>query len=214
MRIREFSSMEKPHKKLLTYGVQRLTTDELLAIILGSGTKKMNAVMLAHYIRTTVMDYSYNNLIKIHGLGEMKISKILASVEFGKRQQQKIFTTLLSPKDVWNAVVDIRSSKKEYLVAFYLDVQNFVVKKEIVSIGSMNESIAHPREIFEPAITHNAAQIILCHNHPSGVNRPSNEDIILTKRISKAGDILGIALADHVIVTNYHYFSFKEQKLL
>ena len=153
-------------------------------------------------------------LEKVHGIGKTKICKILASIEYGKRFQQKSSIAILSPKDVWNILVDVRVSKKELFIVFYLDVQNQLIKKETISIGILNASIVHPREVYEPAIKYLASQIIISHNHPSGESSPSDEDVELTAQIKKAGEILGIELIDHIIVTKSTYFSFKEQGVL
>lgn len=213
MKIKDLPDIERPQEKLMKYGVKRLTDDELLAIIIGSGTHTMNALVLAHHIRKRAqMDVT--ELEKIHGIGKTKICRILASIEFGKRFQQKSSIAILTPRDVWNTLADIRSSKKEFFVVFYLDVQNQLIQKEIISIGTLTASIVHPREVFEPAIKYLAAQIIISHNHPSGECQPSDEDVELTTQLIKAGKILGIDLIDHVIVTKSSFYSFKEQRTI
>jgi DNA repair protein RadC len=213
MKIKDLPKFIQPQEKLMKYGVGRLTNDELLAIIIGSGTHSMNAISLAHFIRKKE-EFTFDKLRNIHGLGKTKIARILASIEYGKRMQQKTNNAILSPKDLWNILSDVRVSKKEYFVVFYLDVQNQLIQKETISIGTLNTSIVHPREVYEPAIRYSAAQIIMSHNHPSGVCRPSNEDLELTQQIKKAGEILGIELADHVIVTKEKYYSFREKGIL
>lgn len=213
MKIKDLPKLIQPQEKLIRYGAERLTNDELLAIIIGSGTHSMNAISLAHYINNKA-SFTFSKLQTIHGLGKTKIARILASIEYGKRMQQKTHDAILSPKDVWNMLSDIRASKKEYFIVFYLDVQNQLIQKETISIGTLNASIVHPREVYEPAIRYLAAQIIISHNHPSGVCRPSSDDLELTQKIKKAGEILGIELADHVIVTKEMYFSFREKKIL
>lgn len=120
----------------------------------------------------------------------------------------------MKPRDVWNELSEIRGSKKEHFIVFYLDIQNQMIKKEIISIGILNTSLVHPRELFEPAIKHLAAQILISHNHPSGDCTPSDDDIKLTKRLIEAGKILGIEIIDHVIVSSTKCFSFKEHKCM
>lgn len=118
------------------------------------------------------------------------------------------------PKDIWRNMDKIRCNKKEYFVAFYLDTKNQIIKKEIVSIGILNASLVHPREVFEPAIRLSAAQIIISHNHPSEDVNPSEQDLIITKRLIKTGQILGIEIIDHVIVGKNNYLSMKEKKII
>lgn len=119
---------------------------------------------------------------------------------------------LLSPQDVFDSMKDIRRTKKEHFVVFYLDTRNQQIKREIVSIGTINASLVHPREVFEPAVRNLAVQIILAHNHPSGDLEPSEEDLDVNRRLTEAGQILGIEVLDHIIVTNASFKSFKEGK--
>lgn len=219
MKIKDLSLVEQPQEKLFRYGVDRLTTSELLAIILGSGTRNMNAVELSKKILQQFKDkkmksISLSDLQVFHGIGKTKASRIVAAFELGKRLLNgKKASFIMKPKDVWNELSDIRGSKKEHFIVFYLDIRNQIIQKEIISIGILNTSLVHPREVFEPAIKHLAAQILISHNHPSGDCSPSDEDIELTKRLIEAGKILGIEIIDHVIVSSLKAFSFKEHKL-
>ena len=143
---------------------------------------------------------------KIHGLGSVKACEIIACFELGRRMlKDRKSSILLSPKDVWERMEDIRGSKKEHFVVFYLDSRNQEIKREIVSVGTLNESLIHPREVFEGAIKHNAAGIILAHNHPSGDTEPSEADIEITKKLIHAGKILDIKIINHVIITSTSY---------
>ena len=121
---------------------------------------------------------------------------------------------ILSPREVWEALKDIRESKKEHFVAFFLDTQNQEIRRELISIGTLNASLIHPREVFEPAVRHLAAQIIVAHNHPSGDSEPSEDDLMITKRLVEAGKILGIEVLDHIVVTKKDFLSFKEKGLI
>lgn len=211
---------DRPREKLFRYGVDRLTNAELLAILLGSGTKKENAVelskkILSRWSNITIKTISFSDLRGIHGIGKTKASRIIAAFELGRRVLSgKKTSFIMKPKDVWNELSEIRASKKEHFIVFYLDIRNQIIQKEIISIGILNTSLVHPREVFEPAIKHLAAQILICHNHPSGECRPSDEDLELTKRLIEAGKILGIEIIDHVIVSETKCFSFKEHKLI
>ena len=128
--------------------------------------------------------------------------------------QDKKSCLILSPKEVWEELKDIRDNKKEHFVIFFLDSRNQEIKREIISVGSLNANLVHPREVFEPAIRYLASHIIIAHNHPSGDTEPSQEDLEITKRLSEVGKILGIEIIDHVIVAKDKFLSFKEQKLL
>lgn len=139
----------------------------------------------------------------------------MACFELSRRLlQNKQSALLLSPQDVWDQLKDVRDNKKEHFVIFFLDARNQEIKHETVSVGSLNASLVHPREVFEPAVRHLAAQVVLAHNHPSGDPSPSTEDSEITKQLVNAGKLLGIEVKDHVIVGKTNYFSFKEHKLL
>ena len=147
-------------------------------------------------------------LADVHGLGIAKACEIVACFELGRRLlKDKPRTVLMTPEDVWQSMIDVRTSKREHLVVFYLDSRNVEIQRHVVSIGTLNEASAHPREVFEEAIRHNAAGIILAHNHPSGSLDSSSDDLSLTRKIWYAGKLLDIELIDHVIVTKNSYRS-------
>jgi len=151
------------------------------------------------------------DLLEIKGLGKTKSGQILASLELGRRLlKNKKSVLILSPRDVWENLKDIRDHKKEHFVIFYLDTRHQEIQREIISVGTLNANLVHPREVFEPAIIHSAAQVIVTHNHPSGDPEPSDEDITITKRLHSAGELLGIELLDHVIVAKDKFVSLKE----
>ena len=175
---------------------------------------------LAEKVLRKVGEENFSNLkiedLKgISGLGPVKSCEIIACFELGKRLlKDKKIHIYLKPRDVWNELKDIRDHKKEHCVIFYLDTRNQEIKREIVSIGTLNYSLVHPREVFEPAVKNLAASVILAHNHPSGALEPSGEDITLNKRLVEAGKILGIEVLDHVIVSKEGFSSFKEKGLM
>lgn len=209
----------KPQEKLYTYGVEKLTFSELWALIIRTGRKGKSAqqiaeeiALLVHKNKNNVSPDLFNG---IRGIGKAKISTICATLELGDRLYGNKDTQLIvSPKDVWLLMRDEVQKKKEYFVAFYLNTRNQIIQKEIISIGSLNASIAHPREVFEPAVRHHAGQIILSHNHPSGDATPSHEDRATTKRLVKAGELLGIEVVDHVVVTREEYVSMREKEMM
>jgi len=120
----------------------------------------------------------------------------------------------LSPKEVWEELKDLRDHKKEHFVIFYLDSRNQEIKRDIISIGSLNANLVHPREVFEPAVRNLAAQVLLAHNHPSGNPEPSEDDLEITKKLVESGKILGIEVIDHIIVVKNGFLSFKEKNLI
>ncbi|PIS06562.1 MAG: hypothetical protein COT80_00005 [Candidatus Buchananbacteria bacterium CG10_big_fil_rev_8_21_14_0_10_33_19] len=211
-KIKDIPKIDRPREKLAKYGPGKLEDEELLAIILGSGTKGLNVRALAKRIlkknRKKLDTLTLEDLKSEKGLGTAKAAQIIAVIELGKRFfDNKKSKLILSPEEVWSRCEDIRSSKKEHFVVFFLDTQNNEIKREIISIGTLNTSLVHPREVFEPAIKANAASIILAHNHPSGSTEPSEEDLEVTKRLKEAGTLLGVKILDHVIVAKSEYRS-------
>ena len=220
MKIKDIPKVDRPREKLLKYGAKKLNNAELLAIILSKGKRGENVVELSKKILKKIsldkfLNLQLNDLKNISGVGQVKAAQIVAALELGKRLLIKnTNNSIITPKDIWNELKDIRSKNKEYFIAFYLDVRNYVIKKETISIGTLNASLVHPREVFEPAVRNLAAQIILSHNHPSGDPSPSEEDIKLTRQLLAAGKILGIEIIDHVIVSEKGFVSMKEKALM
>ena len=211
MKIKDIPKLDRPREKLEKYGPGKLSDAELLAILLRTGTKDLNVLKLSQKVlqkfeNQKLVDINIDELKKIHGLGSVKACEIIACFELGRRMlKDRKSSILLSPKDVWERMEDIRGSKKEHFVVFYLDSRNQEIKREIVSVGTLNESLIHPREVFEGAIKHNAAGIILAHNHPSGDTEPSEAAIEITKKLIHAGKILDIKIINHVIITSTSY---------
>jgi len=220
MKIKDLPKIERPREKLEKYGPEKLSNSELLAILLRTGGKGINVVELARKILgkfsgSGLTKASFKDLKNTFGLGAAKACEIVACFELGRRLlQNKKSRIYLTPKDVWNELKDIRDNKKEHFVIFFLDARNQEIKREIISVGSLNANLVHPREVFEPAVRHLAAQVILAHNHPSGDLEPSEDDLEITKRLVEAGKILGIELIDHIIVTKDGLLSFKDKNLI
>ncbi|MGC9070692.1 MAG: RadC family protein [Elusimicrobiales bacterium] len=218
--IKELPKIERPREKLMRYGPEKLSNSELLAIILRSGTKEENVIELANKIlkrfsANKLPDLTFDDLKDYPGLGPAKACEIVACFELGKRLlKDKKAQIYLTPKEIWEELKDLRDHKKEHFVIFYLDSRNQEIKREIISIGSLNANLVHPREVFEPAVKNLAAQIILAHNHPSGDPEPSEDDLEITKRLAEAGKILGIEIVDHIIITKTGFISFKEKGLI
>ena len=220
MKIKDLPKIDRPREKLERYGPEKLSNSELLAILLGSGQKGINVVELSKRILSKfsgdgLSKADIKELKNTFGLGNAKACEIVACFELGRRLlQNKQSTLLLSPKDVWEELKDIRDNKKEHFVIFFLDTRNQEIKREIISIGSLNASLVHPREVFEPAVRYSAAQIIVAHNHPSGDPEPSKEDLEVTQKLVESGKILGIDVIDHVVVTKDRFLSLKKQNLI
>ena len=218
--IKDLPKVERPREKLMQYGPERLSNSELLAILLRSGKKGENVVdfsskILRKFGTKELPNLTFDDLRNYPGLGPAKACEIVACFELGKRVlKDKKAQIYLEPKEVWKELKDIRNYKKEHFVIFYLDSRNQEIKREIISVGSLNANLVRPREVFEPAVRNLVAQVILAHNHPSGDPEPSEDDLEITKRLVEAGKILGIEVVDHVIVANNGFLSFKEKNLI
>jgi DNA repair protein RadC len=220
VKIKDLPVVDRPREKLLRYkDAGRLKTDELFALVLGTGRKGENVISLSRRIVKTIHSAEPSSLLdallNIQGVGRTKTTQILAIIELRKRLNDMYKTKeILSPADIWKDMLSTHTSKKEHFYVYYLDTRNNIIKKELVSLGSLNASIVHPREVFEPAIRHLCAHIILSHNHPSGDSTPSDADILVTKKLQNAGKILDIEVLDHVVVCEKDFTSMKEKGLM
>ncbi|KNF09462.1 hypothetical protein CLPU_3c02410 [Gottschalkia purinilytica] len=216
---------ERPREKLYKYGVKSLSNPELLSIIIRTGSKEYSAIELSNRLLSIdkqgisfLSDSSIEEITKVKGIGKCKAAQILAAIELGKRvlisssiDQKKI----TSPLDVVNFLItDMQHLKKEYFKVIMLDTKNKIIGIDDVSVGSLNSSIVHPREVFKEAVKRSSASMILTHNHPSGDPSPSKEDINVTKRLLECGQILGISILDHIVIGKNTYFSFREENIL
>lgn len=195
----------RPREKLLKYGPEALKLEELLSVIMIAGTKQNPVSRLANKVarllkRSTVL--AKQDLLSL-GLGTSKSAQILSALELGKRLagEDGKLTTLISPKQAFAQSYEIINSQKETLLCFYLNARGELLKKEVVAVGSLNRANVLPREIFSFVKDAPVASIILVHNHPSGNLEPSRDDEVFTKRVKLAGEILGVTLLDHLIVS-------------
>ena len=220
MKLVSLPITKRPREKLVKFGSKNLKTYELLAILLGTGLEGLNVLELSQAILKTyptesLANLQYKDLAHIRGLSIGKISTILAAIELGYRSQechkQKYDkTTIDSPSKAVEILKEIQNQSKEHFAAIYLDARSQLIHYEILSIGILDSSLVHPREVFEPAIRHLSAYIILAHNHPSGDLTPSQADINITKQLSKAGEIIGIEILDHLILSKEGFVSLKD----
>ena len=228
LKIREMPQDERPREKLLARGPDALTNAELVAILLRTGRRGMNVVEVARELLDRYKSFaelsrcSVKELREIKGIGQAKALELVAAFNLGKRFAQEPLSQqkLDSPELIHELLGgEMRMLRTESLRVVLLDTRYRLMRVESVSTGSMNESIAHPREIFRPAITYSAYAVIVVHNHPSGDASPSQTDHSLTRRLAEAAELLQIKLLDHIIIGapsegNPGYFSFKEAGVL
>ncbi len=217
--INQLQTIDKPRERLSKYGLSALRNHELIAILLGSGVRGKDIIKLSHEIEkifnSNFESINLDVLLEIHGLGQAKASQLVSAIELSKRylidsQNHKINSAF----DVYAELKEYRTKQQEYFLTLYLDGANNLMKTKIITIGTLNQSLVHPREVFSYAIEKRCASIIVAHNHPSGILTPSNEDIYVTKRLQHSAKILGIELLDHLIFTKEGFYSFQEEKML
>ncbi len=213
-----------PQTKAATYGISSLTDAELLALVIRNGTKEKNALDLAAEVLAgregfySLMESDKEDFLAIEGIGQAKAYLLLAVQQIAKRafSQHRMFSLPIeSSKEAADYVMqDLRYAKQEYVMMLMLDTRLRVMAKEVLFIGSLDQSMYSPRELFTSALKHRAAQVILFHNHPSGDPSPSQMDIEVTKKTQEAGRLLDIPLSDHIIIGDYKYYSFREHGML
>lgn len=220
MRIKDIPSENRPRERLLKDGVSALSSSELLAIILQKGTKKENVIdmcnrLISAYGLNKLSDLSLQELQEIEGIGPAKAMQIIALFELNKRCSlaNNNVKSINSAKDVFKLLHErFKNEKQEMFIALYLDVRNHLLKEEIITKGVLDASIIHPREVFRGAIKEGAKSVIIAHNHPSGDSSPSNEDIVITERLIKAGEVINIKLLDHIIIGKDSFWSYSKNK--
>lgn len=218
--IRDIPKCERPRERLIAYGVEALSNEELLAIILKSGTRNKSVRSLASEVLNNVVeidrlkDCGINLLTSINGIGETKACEVLASIELGKRIYligQKDKYKIKTSKDVYNLMrYDLSLKQQEYFYCLYLNNKNEVLERKLLFMGTVNKSLVHPREVFKYAYLSSASGIICIHNHPSGDVNPSRDDIILTEKLVEIGRIQTIPIIDHIIIGDDSYYSMAE----
>lgn len=220
-KMTDFPLADRPRERMLAKSPKHLSEAELIAILLGTGSAKQNALSLSKIIvkqfpQKALTTITLSDLITIPGVGESKAARILAALELGERLYAPSSlgkVTISSTDDLLPHIREFAGKKQEYLVVFYLNTRNELLQREIVGVGSLNSMLITPKEIFSHALTIPCASIIIVHNHPSGDPGPSDDDIRFTRRIHEAGEVMSIPLIDHVIVSTTGYFSFRENKV-
>lgn len=213
-KLLDLPKLDRPREKLAERGAKALSDLELLAILLGSGTKENDVMALAGRI-LKVLDSSNENqnidkLQEIEGVGPAKAALICAALEFARRRIKPEGIKISFPADVLPLISHLADRKQEHFLCISLNGANEVIAARVVSVGLVNKTQAHPREVFADPITDRAAAVIVAHNHPAGSLIPSKEDFAVTKQLKTAGEILGIRLIDHVIFSQKGYYSFLE----
>ena len=217
-KITELNHFDKPREKLVAKGVQALKNEELLAVLLGSGVQGKDVRKLAKEI-IALMDegldrLTLERLCTIHGLGTAKASQILASLELSKRYLIRTNRRITSAADVYRELSKYADRSQEYFLTITLDGASHIIQTRTVFIGTLNQSLVHPREVYADAISDRAAGIIIAHNHPSGTLEPSRADMQITQRLKEVAKLVGIELLDHVILTKEGYYSFSDEGVL
>ena len=218
LRIHDMPSEDRPREKLLQYGPSALTVAELVAVVLATGTKKedvmsMASRMIREYGEKTLSSQTDAKMLSDElEIPEIKALQIVACAELGRRffdRREHGRVIIRTANDVYEYLKDLRTLSKEHLRGLYVNTHHRLIHDEVISIGTINSNLIHPREVFKPAIEYGAVAVILAHNHPSGVVTASAADIEITKRVIEAGRIIGIPLVDHVIIGKNKFASIE-----
>ena len=219
--LRDLPEEDRPRERMKHAGAEALSLVELLAILLRTGTKNESALLVAQRILNhtgslhNLADMTFAELTAIKGNGTAKALELLACLELGRRMAKTRMeeqALIRRPQDAAMLVMEsMRYYKREHFVCLFLNIKNKVLAQETISIGTLDASLVHPREVFRAAIRHGCAAVICIHNHPSGDPTPSHEDIAITRRLMEAGELVGIEVLDHIVIGDKRYVSLKEQ---
>lgn len=223
MKIKDLPVNERPRERLINYGVENVSNEELLSILIKTGTKNYSVKEISCELLKKINNLSnlenitINTFSDIKGLGKVKTIELMAAIELGKRifLQKEIKDTIIynNPDAIYyNNIHLFKNKKQEYFYCLYLDNKNYLIERKLLFMGTINKSIVHPREVFKEAYLTSASKIVCMHNHPSGDVSPSIEDINLTKSLVAIGKLQGISVCDHIIVCNDNYYSFYKER--
>ncbi len=216
--IKELPESERPRERFKKFGVEALSNEELLSILIRTGTSKKSVKELSMELLKTIdineiSNISYNALKGIKGIGEVKAITILSAIEFGKRalNHNEIISCIKSGNDAYNLIkIEMENELQEKFMAIYLDTRNKVIFKKVIFVGTVNSSGVTARDVFREAVKNNASSMIIAHNHPAGSIIPSRDDIYLTQEFIKLGRMMGINVIDHLIIGKNNYYSLRE----
>jgi len=218
--IQNMPESERPRERLMEFGAEALSVSELIALILGSGTKDVPVLQLAQAILARfgslqqLAQATVNELCQVKGVGIAKAIQLRAAFNLGLRLHRHVGSAKFKiehPVHVYNLVKDdLQFEKREVVMVILQDAKGCVIGQHVIAIGTLTQALAHPREVFSPAIRHSAASIILVHNHPSGDLNPSKHDCLMTRQLIDAGNLLGIPLNDHLIISERGYLSLRQ----
>lgn len=214
-KIAQLETFDKPREKLLSKGAKALKDYELMSVLLGSGVKGKDVFKLSReIIKLFENDFdalTLEKLLDIHGLGTAKAAQVISAIELSRRYLIKSNKKITNASDVYEELKPYKDKKQEHFISLYLDGANHLCDTQVITIGTLNQSLVHPREVFAPAVEKRCASIIVAHNHPSGILSPSSEDMEVTKRLKESGKLLGIELLDHVIFTRESFLSLRDE---
>jgi DNA repair protein RadC len=217
-KLRALPQIDRPRERLKRKGPGALSDFELIEVLIGSGNQATDVSQIARRVHRLLALNAHNlsleALMTINGISAANGSRLMAALELARRYLIKDLEPIITQNDILARLGDIRSKKQEYLVALSLDGGQRLLAQRTITIGTLDTLLAHPREVFADAVHDRAAGIIIGHNHPSGDPKPSEQDIALTQQLIASGQIIGIPLLDHVIVTKSTHFSFKQQHLI
>jgi DNA repair protein RadC len=217
-RISDIPKADRPREKMQQKGAEALSDQELLAVLLGSGTKSHDVMTIAGRILKSIDGnkdrVTLHELRKIEGVGPAKATLIAAALEFARRRIRPEGLRISFPADVLPLIQHYADRKQEHFICISINGANEVIKSRVVSVGLVNRTHVHPREVFADPITDRASAVIVAHNHPSASLSPSKEDIEITSQLKAAGETLGISLLDHIIFSHKGYYSFLESNIL
>src|SRR5215831_704868 len=217
-RIDQIPAADRPREKLLRKGARALSDQELLAILLGKGTPRIDVMTLAQKLARVIdekgLDIQCEDLTQFEGIGDAKSTLLLAAIEFARRRIKPEGIRIETPADLLPQIRHYADRKQEHFLCATINGANEVINVRVVSIGLIDRSPVHPREVFADAISDRASAIIVAHNHPNGTLEPSTNDLDVTKQLKGAGEVVGISLLDHIIFNRSGYFSLLEHGLL
>lgn len=216
--IKDMPEHDRPREKLKERGPAALTDEELVTAILGMGTAGVDVRTIAKQVARLIREHKdalkLDHLLQVPGMGLAKAAQILSAFELARRHLLKEPVRIATAEDVLPLIADIAGKPQEYFVCLSLNGANELIEKRVITIGLLDNSPVHPREVFADAIADRAAAVIFAHNHPSGDPNPSEADVRMHKQLAEAGQILGLRILDHVIVTQKGHFSFQTSGLL